>query len=201
MEKHNRTKLLLTSLISLVSAAFCQVVQPLDASAEAPKKKFTNKKVVHATADIPAETVIPKSAVVEKSVLDFYLPVDVIEKSGSVVGRMSKFSIRKGDTISIHQLCIAKAKGKATDNLVPELERRKEFLTRKVHPNNKVPVVYVANEVKAGQSIQGGHMMLVYLPARSVPHDSCGDTLIASGMKARYDLRKGQILSLWDLSL
>lgn len=201
MVRHNRKKLLLTALIYLTSLAVCQVVQPLEADAEAPKKNFTKKKVAHASADIPAETVIPKTAVEEKSILEFYLPVDTIEKSASVVGRMSKVQIKKGETFSMHQLCIAKAKVKPTlDNLGPELERRAQYL-RGVHPNTKVPVVYIANDVKAGQTIQGSHLMVVQLPARSVPHDSCGNTMVASGMKARYDLRKNHILSLYDLSL
>lgn len=201
MVKHNRKKLLLTALISLTSVAACQLAQPLEAYAVAPKKKFTNKKVVHAAVDIPAETVIPKSAVLEKSVLDFYLPVDTIEKSTLVVGRMSKFAIRKGETISAHQLCIAAGKGPALDNLKPELERRTQYLTGLRDPRVKVPLVYLAADVKAGETIQGNHMMVVDLPARNVPHDSCSNTLVASGMKARYALRKNSILSLYDLSL
>lgn len=205
MVKHKRKKLLLTALISVTSVAACQLIQPLEAAAEepaaAPKKKFTKKKVAHASADIPAETVIPKSAVEEKSILDFYLPVDTIEKSTSVVGRMSKFKIRKGETISAHQLCIAKGKVKSIDNLAAELKRRAEYLTGLRDPRVKVPLVYLAADVKAGDQIKGTDMMIVQLPARNVPHDSCSNTLVASGMKARYDLRKNSILSLYDLSL
>jgi Flp pilus assembly protein CpaB len=202
MVKHNRKNLLLTALVSLSAVAVCQVAQPLDVSAEAPKKQFAKIKAVHAAADIPPETVIPKSAVTEKVVLEFYLPVDVLDKSTSVAGRMSKIAIRKGEPIARHMLCISTAKVKPTlDNLKPELERRTADLTREVHPNTKVPLVYLTHDVKAGQVINGDALFLHQLPARKVPHDSCGTTMVAAGMKARYDLRKGEILSLYDLSL
>jgi flagella basal body P-ring formation protein FlgA len=201
MVKHNRKNLLFTALLSLSAVAVCQIAQPLGASAEA-KKKFANIKAVQATTDIPPETVIPKSAVTEKSVLEFYLPIDTMDKSASVVGRMSKVAIRKGEPIALHMLCVTPAKVKPTlVNLVPELKHRTAYLTQQVHPNTKVPLVYVAYDVKGGETIQGNHLMLHQLPARKVPHDSCETTMVAAGMKARYDLRKGQILSLYDLSL
>ena len=157
--------------------------------------------VVQATQDVGALARIGKGDVAIRSVSSYFVPVDAVTSPQHAVGRYVKFKLRRGETVPVHALASGPPAVVSTlPNLRQELRKRTRELNGADQRSTGV-VVYVTRGIQAGGTISSSVVQEHRVPVRCIPRDSISASTFAVGMRARFGLSKGQLLSLYDLSL